>query len=134
LALSPDTSIYISVLKVCVCVCVLLGLGIHKVQRLKPSRTLWPVNWCVVTNVSKDRHTFPFRIKHSALLGFMTLKKLYEPAERWLLYHLTWPNILMAYYLHEPLCHNIKFSIELYFLNLFACVVLYIDRQTCYWG
>jgi len=66
-----------------VCVCFfLLGLGMHKVQRLESSGTLYPVNWCIVTNVSKDRYTFPFRVKHSALLGFLTLKKRYEPSER----------------------------------------------------
>jgi len=93
---------------------VLLGLGMHKVQRLKSSGTLCPVNWCIVTNDSKDSHTFLFRVKHSALLGFLTLKKRYEPSERRLLYQLTWLNIPEDLNFHEPLCHNITFSIEFY--------------------
>ena len=115
------------------CVCVLLGLGMHKVQRLKSSRTLCPVNWCIVTNDSKDSHTFPFRVKHYAFLGFLTLKKRYEPSERRLLYQLTWLNIPKDLNLHEPVCHNITFSIEFYYLHLFACIILYIDRQIYYW-
>ena len=105
----------------------------HKVQRVKTSGTLCPVNWCIVTNVSKDRLTFPFRVKHSALHGFLILKKRYEPSERWLLYQLTWPNIPEDLNFHEPLCHNIRFFVDLYFLSLFACIILYIDRQICYW-
>jgi hypothetical protein len=127
LALSPDTLIYISVLKVFLCLRVFfVGRGMHKV-RVKSSGTLCPVNWCIVTNVSKDRLTFPFRVKHSALHGFLTLKKRYEPSERWLPYQLTWPNIPED---SVPLCHNIKFFIGLYFLSLIACIILYTD---CYW-
>jgi hypothetical protein len=88
------------------------------VQRIKSSETLCPANWCIVTNVSKNSLTLPFRVKQSALLGFLTLKKRYQLSERWLLYQSAWINIPENLNLHEPMCRNIKFSIELYFLNL----------------
>jgi len=92
-----------------------------------------PVNWCIFTSISKDSHTFPFRVKHSPLLGFLTLKKRYEHSERRLLYQLTWLNTPEDLNFQEPLCHNIKLSTEFYFLHLLACIILYIDRQIYYW-